>query len=277
VGEPADYSEFALSPDGGHVAALIGSFSSDRDIWVVERARGVSTRFTFDEALEGWPAWSPDGSQIAFTSNKAGNFAVYRKRADGVGEAELLSHPGKDVGPWDWSSDGRYLACAVNAGATRWDVYVLPLEGDRKMIPFATSEFSELAARFSPDGRWIAYSSNESGRIEIYVRPFPGPGGKWQISTQGGVHPYWRRDGKEIYFLTASGDMMAAEINAGAGIQSSTPRTLFRTSAPEPQTNGPCYAVSADGQRFLIRRTLAGGTVSPTTVALNWAAAFGSR
>jgi Tol biopolymer transport system component len=165
----------------------------------------------------------------------------------------------------------------MNAGATRWDIYVLPLEGDRKIIPFATSEFVEIAPRFSPDGRWIAYSSNESGRMEIYVRPFPGPGGKWQISTQGGVHPYWRRDGKEIFFLTVNGDMMASEVTAGAGIQSSTPRTLFRVPAPEAQANGPCFAVSADGQRFLIRETLAGGTVPPTTVVLNWAAAFGSR
>jgi Tol biopolymer transport system component len=277
VGAAADYYEFALSPNGEHVATLIGSFSSDRDLWVVERARGISTRFTFDDAIEGWPVWSPDGSQIAFTSNEPGGFAVYRKRADGVGDAERISPPGQDIGPWDWSSDGRYIVCAVNAGATRWDIAVLPLEGDRKPIPFAGSQFSEQAPRFSPDGRWIAYSSSESGRREIYVRPFPGPGGRWQISTQGGVHPYWRRDGKEIFFLTPTGDMMAADITAGAGIQSSTPKLLFRSTAPEPETNGPAYAVSADGQQFLIRKTLAGGTLSPTTVVVNWAAAFGSK
>lgn len=237
----------------------------------------MSTRFSFDEAIEGWPVWSPDGIHIAFTSNKTGDFAVYRKRADGVGEAELLSSLDLPAGPWDWSTDGRYIACVVNGGATRWDIYVLPLEGDRKMIPFATSQFAEMAPRFSPDGKWIAYSSGESGRREVYVRPFPGPGGKWQISTQGGVHPVWRRDGKEIFFLTPDGSMMAAEVTAGTGIQSGTPKLLFRTHAPESETNGPCYSVTADGQTFLIERPLAGGNVSPTTVVLNWAAGFGSK
>ncbi len=271
LGGVGDYSEFALSPDGQHVVTLLGSFGTDRDIWIVERARGVSTRFSFDDAQEGWPVWSPDGTQIAFTSNTARDFAVYRKRADGVGEAELISKLDLPCGPWDWSADGRLIACSVNGGATRWDVGILSLEGDRTITPFANTPFVELAPRFSPDGRWIAYSSNESGRREVYVRPFPGPGGKWQISTQGGVHPAWRRDGKEIFFLTPGGSMMAADITAGTGIQSGTPKLLFKTHAPESEANGACYSVSADGQTFLIERPLAGGTVSPTTVVLNWA------
>ncbi|MGH7680543.1 MAG: protein kinase domain-containing protein [Candidatus Eiseniibacteriota bacterium] len=277
LGAMGDYGELALSPDGGHVAVMIGSWSTLRDLWVVERARGISTRFTFDEALEGWPVWSPDGTRIAFSSNKSGDFAVYVKRADGVGDAEQVSPPGRPAGPWDWSRDGRYIACAVDGGVTRWDVDALPLEGDKKMIPVATSQFAELAPQFSPDGRWMAYSSGESGRREIYIRPFPGPGGKWQVSTQGGVHPKWRRDGKELYFLTPDGNMMAADITAGTGIQSGTPRVLFRTGAPEPEVNGPCYAVSADGQQFLIRKSISGVTVSPTTVVLNWAAGLGAK
>ena len=152
LGAVADYSEFAVSPDGQQVATLIGSFNTDRDIWLLERARGISTRFSFDDALEGWPVWSPDGTQIAFTSNKTGDFAVWRKRADGVGDAELILKMDRPAGPWDWSTDGRFITCSVNGGATRWDIGVLPLEGDRTMITFANSQFAELAPRFSPDG-----------------------------------------------------------------------------------------------------------------------------
>ncbi len=272
VGPLADYSEFSLSTDGARVATAIGSFSTDRDLWLVERARGISTRFTFEPAREGYPVWSPDGIWVAYTSDKGSTFRVYRKRADGVGDAELVAEMGQGIGPWDWSSDGKYLACMANNGRTRWDIVVVPMDGDRKPIPFAMTEFVEVAPRFSPDSKWIAYCSNESGRMEVYVRPFPGPGGKWQISTQGGVHPYWSRNGREIFFIQPDGAMMAADVlEAGTAIQSGTPIEMFRGDIPENMTNGPCYAASADGQRFLVRRAQAGRTVSPTTVVLNWA------
>jgi len=277
VGPSADYGDFALSPDGTRAVTAIGSWSGTRNLWLLDCIRGISTRFTFDATIQGWPVWSPDGSQIAFAAQKGGTFVVSKKRADGVGDPEEISQQAQGAGPWDWSSDGKYIACMVNGVTTAWDITVVPTEGDHTPIPFATSKAAELAPKFSPNGKWIAYCSSESGRPEIYVRPFPGPGGKWQISAEGGMFPTWRRDGKELFFLALDGTMMAVDITAGTAIQTGMPRALFRGDPPEPQINGPCYAVSADGQRFLIRKLLPGLTVPPTTVVLNWTAGYKAK
>ena len=152
------------------------------------------------------------------------------------------------------------------------------LEGDRSHHPVRETEFVELAPRFSPDGQWIAYSSNESGRREVYVRPFPGPGGKWQISTQGGVHPYWRRDGKEIFFLTARRRHDGRRHHRRDRNPERHPKVAVPDRrSPKREANGPCYSVSRTDRRFLVERPIAGGTVSPTTVVLNWAAGFGAK
>jgi len=151
---------------------------------------------------------------------------------------------------------------------------MVPAAGGGKPVPFLQSPFGELSPKFSPDGRWIAYSSNESGRREIFVRPFPGPGGKWQVSVQGGAQPMWRRDGKEIFFIAPDGMVMSVDVIAGNAFQVGTPRPLFRTLALASAIDGPAYSVTADGQRFLVRKQSSNASIPPTTVVLNWTAGF---
>ncbi len=277
VGAPADYGTLSLSRDGGRVATEIGSPAggSAPDIWILELSRDVSTRFTFDPAADVWPVWSPDGASLLFGSDRTTTFAVYQKPSSGATDEQLLFKTGTDAAPADWSADGRYIALMEMNAKTRWDIYVLPTFGDRKPIPFATTEFPEMEPRFSPDGRWISYSSNESGRREVYLQPFPGPGGKLQVSTHGGRDAQWRRDGRELYFIGADGKLMSVEVTPGAVVQLSTPKPLFDVPRPDDSLLGVFggnYAVAADGQRFLIRRQVQAPTLPATTVILNWTA-----
>jgi Tol biopolymer transport system component len=276
-GRPDEYLSVSLSQDGNRALAGIGPSIPQSDIWVLERTRDVATRLTFDPASDLWPVWSPDGAWVAFGSNRTGGFALYRKRSDGVGDDELLLKTTEDTGPWDWSSDGRYIAYASNGGATRWDLWVLPTFGDLKPISFLKTQFGELEPSFSPDGRWIAYTSGESGQREIYVRPFPGPGGKWQVSDKGGQEPTWRRDGKELLYLSPEGDLMSVSVTAGVALEAGAPQRLFRAVRPEPTPSGHSYALSADGQRILVRRPAESFTIPATTVVLHWDAAIQDR
>jgi eukaryotic-like serine/threonine-protein kinase len=271
-GPPAAYSAIALSPDGQKVAVQQGAGAQgSQDIWVLERTREVASRFTFDPALDVWPIWSPDGGRIVFASNRnASNFDLYMKPSSGVSEDSLYYSLNLDCGPSDWSRDGRYIAVETFGSATRWDLWVLPTFGDRKAFPFSQTQFSEWDGRFSPDGRWMMYSSGESGRREVYVRAFPGPGGKWQVSTQGGQDPEWRRDGKEILYLSPEGDMMSVDVNAGNDFEIGLPKKLFRASRPVDNPSGRAWDLTADGQRFLIRKSMQEATVAAITVMLNW-------
>jgi Tol biopolymer transport system component len=268
----ANYGTLALSPDGQRVAVTERSSAQGRaDIWVVERARGVSSRFTFDAATDDWPIWSPNGDRIAFTSNRdASNFDVYMKPSSGVADDSLYCHLNFDAGPSDWSRDGRYIALEVFGSGTRWDLWVLPTFGDRKPFPFSQTTFSEWDGRFSPDGRWMMYSSSESGRREVYVRAFPGPGGKWQVSTQGGHDAEWRRDGREILYLSPEADMMSVDVGAGADFQVGVPRKLFHAGRVEDNPSGRSWDLSADGQQFLLQKPIKAATVAGITVMLNW-------
>lgn len=169
LGAPAEYPGVTLSPDGTRAAAAIGDFTRS-DIWILDRARGVTTRLTFDPGGDIWPVWSPDGSRIAFGSNRDGRYALFERQSDGLGEDRLLLRCDLDCAPVDWSLDGRYIVYVTSGGSTRWDVWVLPTFGDRKPIHFLRSQFSEFEPKISPDSRWIAYSSNESGRREIHGR-----------------------------------------------------------------------------------------------------------
>ncbi len=276
VGTPGDYGTLSLSPDGSRIAADIGAAGGgSSNIWVLDPSRDVTTRFTFGTTLDIWPVWSPDGANLIFGSDRTGRFMAYERPSTGAAGEQLFLTMDRDAGPVDWSEDGRYVALVAFGGRTRADVWVMPTFGDRKPVPFLQSEFAEMEPHFSPDGRWIAYSSNESGRREVYLQPFPGPGGKLQVSTRGGRDPRWRRDGRELYFIAADGKLMSVDVAPGAVPQLSTPKPLFEAPRPDPTALGAfggSYAVSRDGQRFLLRRQVQAPTLPATTVILNWTA-----
>ncbi|HEV2202187.1 MAG TPA: protein kinase [Bryobacteraceae bacterium] len=271
------YSSLRLSPDGKRLA--IGRRPSlstaNADVWLLEFARNTWTRFTFDPMTDLAPAWAADGRQIAFNSNRSGSFQLYRKDSGGAGQDEQLTGDPGDKGLTDWSRDGRYLLFEEVGGKTSRDLWALPLEGERKSVPVVQTPFDDLAGRFSPDGKWVAYVSSESGRLEVYVQAFPGapsaPRGKWQVSSQGGVAPVWRGDGRELFFLSPDVKMMAAGIRpATTGVEMDTPRELFATAATR-FTNSP-YDVTADGQRFLVEEISGAPNAVPLTVVVHWQA-----
>ncbi len=270
VGEAASYSVSSLSPDGKKlVFSIFDPQSRNRDVWLHDLGRNVRTRFTFDKAVEESPIWSPDGSRIIYSSDRKGRLDIYQKAVSGVGGEELLFESAVDKYPYDWSLDGRYIIY-ITAGdpKTKLDLWVLPLFGDRKPIPFLQTEFEEDAAFFSPDGRWIAYQSNESGRNEIYVKPFPAPGERWQISTAGGTHPRWRRDGRELYYLSDDQKMMVAQVKiSGSTFEVGTVKPLFDLQSKG--VVGIYGYVTANGERFLIG-TAVGSSSVPLTLVLNW-------
>ena len=236
-------------------------------------ARGLRTRFTFDAADEQSSVWSPDGSRIVFNSRRKGHMDLYQKASSGAGAEEILLADDLEKSPMSWSSDGRFILYTVGGGSTGVDLWILPMSGDRKPFPFLQTPFNEVPAVFSPDGRWIAYASNESGRPEVYVAPFPGPGGKWQVSTAAGTNPRWRRDGKEILYA-AGQQLMAAAVNgAGSTFQVGAVQPLFAIQPGGPRS---FYDVSPDGQRFLANTSPDQRPVSvpPITVVVNWTAAL---
>jgi Tol biopolymer transport system component len=270
-GDPAAYADLELSPDGKRVSvSLPDQASRARDIWVYDVARSLKTRLTFDAADELAAIWSPDGSRLVFNSRRKGNLDLYQKASSGAGSEELLLEDSLNKTPLSWSPDGRFFMYASAGGPTANDLFVLPLSGDRKPITFLQTQFNEAGGQFSPDGRWVVYQSSETGRFEIYVAPFPGPGGKWQISTASGLYPRWRRDGTEIFYLALDNRLMAATVN-GRG-------TSFEVGAVKPLFVAPvagiryAYDVSADGQRFLVNSLTEQTAATPITVVVNWAA-----
>ncbi|MDA2927430.1 protein kinase [Acidobacteria bacterium AH-259-G07] len=250
-GERRRYFGPRFSPDGGRLALQIDS-ESNQDVWVYEIEREAMTRLTFDEAADGFPIWSPDGQQVAFSSDRdGGQLNLYRKPADGSREAERLSESKNNQVVTSWSPDGNFLAFNEESPETGWDIWVLPLEGDRKPELFLGTRFAEVYPEFSPDGRWIAYMSNESGRMEIYVRPFPGPGGKWQISTEGGRLPRWSPDGRELFYRNGNKMIAVAVRSEGESLRAGKPRQLFEGSFPSLYPY-PDYDITPDGKRFVM-------------------------
>ena len=270
VGEPIeDILRPALSPDEKQLAFPNRS-GVTWDIWVRDLAHGLATRFTFHPASEAWPVWSPNGSLIVFSSNREGPYDLFMKSASGASQEELLLKTGGMKAASSWSSDGRLLFYYELDPKTKSDMWVLPMEGARKPVLFLRTEFDELGGALSDDGKWIAYFSDESGRVEVYVQPYPATGARWQVSKDGGTRPRWRRDGKEIFWLTEGGTMLAADVTAGPVFQSGTPRRLFETRIQEVSER---YAVSADGKRFLIPLPVEADANRPITVIENWLAA----
>jgi len=276
-----------ISPDEKTVATA-RSGGTGVDIWLHELARGGDTRFTFHASTNTHPVWSPDGSRLVFESDRGGRSGLYWKDTNGAGQDELLVESPHPKYPTSWSSEGGFLLFAqTGAGHGLW---VLPLKGDaaggRKPVPFLQTEFFEKQGQFSPDGHWVAYASNESGRYEVYVRPFSGaaagapagPGGKWKVSLAGGDMPLWRRDGKELYYLSPERKLMAVAVKAAVAsgsrpvFEAGAPQPLFDVRVSESGTHPYQYAVSAGGQRFLVNTAGEATAESPLTVVVNWLA-----
>jgi serine/threonine-protein kinase len=256
-----------LSPDGRR--ASVGIAEQDSQLWLYDFTRGTLTRFTFEGNANLTAAWTPDGKRIVFNSSKEGPPNLFWQLTDGSGGLERLTTSEYPHIPVSWSPDGQLLAFMENNPTTGYDIWVLRL-GDRKAQPFLRTSFNETVPRFSPDGRWLAYVSDESGRYEIYVQPYPGPGGKWQISTEGGTEPTWNPNGRELFYR--SGDkMMAVDIATHPSFAAGKPRVLFEGRyEPSPATS-PNYDVSPDGQRFLMLKSAeAGEAPTQINVVLNW-------
>jgi Tol biopolymer transport system component len=283
AGIPASYNNPALSPDGLRVA-IEKSDGPTADIWIIDTARNTTSRFTFDPAFDGLPLWSPDGDGIVFSSTRETGIAnLYQKQSGGAGQEQLLLKTAYDKWATAWSSDGRYLIYQERNPKTEFDIWALPLYGDRKPTPLLATPFNEVQAQLSPDGRWLAYTSDESGISEVYVQPFPSSGGKWQISSGGGRQPRWRHDGRELFFITAGrGELMGTDIQVlpgsagGRRLNPGVPRKLFDGSARRPDAASPSfiagrndYDSTADGQRFLFRTV---PTRQAISVVLNWTA-----
>ena len=271
VGAPGSNNNVRLSPDGHRVAGdQTEPDGRRRNIWIHELTQGLATtRLTFDPSFDGDPIWSPDGKQILFFSSRRGGFRLYLKNADGSGSEEEVADLGT-VGQgnaWDWSRNGKYVL--VRKANELWSLSW----PERVAKPLLQATWTVQNAQFSPDGRWIAYASNETGSMEIYVSPFPSINGKWQVSNGGGQEPRWRQDGTELFYLSADGTMMAVAVTTGASFKAASPVALFQTHRPQPVSSQDdfSYDVSGDGQRFLIATKIDETNAVPLSILLNWA------
>jgi Tol biopolymer transport system component len=267
--EPANPS---LSPDGSRVA-FDRTLQGNTDIWLVDGER--LTRLTSDPAVDQFPIWSPRGDRIIFGTTRSGGQSLYQKRSRAEGSEEpLLEGPPPLKAPTDVSPDERFLLYFRVDPTTATDIWVLPLKGGEKPFPFLNTSFAEVWGQFSSDGRWVAYQSNESGQWEIYVRPFPGSGGQWLISTAGGVYPRWASDGKELCYIDPTGKLMAVTIGVkNDALEVGRPGALFQTHILGGGTNmvgrNQQYDVAPDG-RFLINVLNDEPLSSSLTMLLNW-------
>ncbi len=280
-GEAAPYADLALSPDERQIAISLGTEITDnRDIWVMDVARGIRTRQTHGVETDISPIWSPDGLRVVFEGRRSGNVSMRQKLVNATASDESLLEGTSSSGdvtqnllPSDWSADGRYIAYTRRARSRASDVWVLPLFGDRQPFPVIQTEFTETSGVFSPDVRWIAYTVADGEQTNVFVQPFPGAGDKYQVSKDGGSHPVWRADGKELFYLSPDGTLLAVTIESTRAFEAGVPRTLFRTSTDAPQFNsGRQYAVAKDGKRFLMISRAEESRVAPMTVIVNWPA-----
>ena len=232
VAPPGTYNNVALSPDETRVA--FDRPGPTNDVWLMDLQRRITSRFTFQPPNNNVPLWSPDGRTVAFASMRNGALDVYQRPSNASGPDEPLLKLGAApiVYPSDWSADGRFLAYYRTDPKTQLDLWILPLFGDRKPFPLLHTEFNESQGQFSPDGRWMAYVSDQSGSSQIYVQSFPELTGNWQISIDGGSRPRWRRDGKELFYVAPDGKLMAVTVKTGAIVEAEAPRALFETTLP---------------------------------------------
>jgi serine/threonine protein kinase len=277
IGTAGPVWEPAIAPDEKSIVFRRTSLASERaDLWLRDLARGAEQRFTTDASINLAPVWSPKGDRIAFSSNQEGMFNLYQKAATGAGEDEKLLAMGQNIFVSQWSRDGRFIVFLEQDPKTKFNIWVLPMDdAERKPVPFLRSQFNEVLGQLSPDSHWMAYTSDESGQREVYVKPFPGTGGQKRISIGGGEQPRWRGDGKELFFVGGDRKMMAVVVEATAGpkptLEVEAPRPLFESHLAEAIFSAAFeYDVTADGKRFLLN-TIAGGTSAPLlNVVLNW-------
>ncbi|MDQ2945456.1 MAG: winged helix-turn-helix domain-containing protein [Acidobacteriota bacterium] len=281
LGDPGFFGAVHLSPDGKSASvSMLDPATRNKDVWIYDVASGFRTKFTHTPAEERESAWSPDSRAIVFMSNPLGHFDLFAKRLGGGGGEELLLASDVDKYPSSFSPDGKFLLYWTQGDRNKQphvdhksgtDLWVLPLTGERKPFPFDRTTFNEDFGAFAPNGRWIAYGSDESERSEIYIAAFPGPGDRWRISSAGGIQPKWRRDGKELFYIATDKRLMAAEVNVEGDVpEVGASRALFGPLV----CGGSCYDVSADGQRFLVRTEPDRTTAGSLTLVQNWTAAL---
>jgi Tol biopolymer transport system component len=267
----------SLDPRERNVAVYGDDENTVEQLWSIDLARGTSTRLTASNGSNQAPVWSPDGQRIAFMSNRDGIYDLYAKNATGIGDEELLAKSPLGKWPTGWSMDGRFLVYQEQDPGTNWDIWVLPMVGDRKPIPFLKTGFNEANGKLSPvpDSQgylWMAYQSDEAGSYEVYLRPFlPGAAGgpagaAVRVSPAGGGRPYWRKDGKELFYFE-HGKLMAVDVKLGSPPEIGVPHKLF-----DGPPGASAFAVFGDGQRFLFIEPAGEQPTPRINVVLNWAA-----
>jgi eukaryotic-like serine/threonine-protein kinase len=283
VPEENNLSDPELSPDGRKVAVDCTVQGKDFivqgniDIYLIDAERGDPVRFIFDAGQDRYPIWSPDGNRILFGSNRKDKIVnIFQKSSSGAADDELLWESSASKWPTDLSPDSRFLLF-VEFPKTGASLQVLPLYGERKPTRVVDTAVVARNGKFSPDGRWITYESDESGRNEVYIQPFPGPGGKWQISTGGGAGLRWPHDSKEVFYIAPDGMLMAVQMDAtGTAPKKGSTVALFQTQRvgmvqnPSKQQ----YSVAPDGRRFLLNVTAGESGAAPITIVTNWTRAL---
>ncbi len=266
---PGRYLTPAISPDDQRMIVSRQSSPSEMDLWMVDISRAVATRFTFTSAPRTDRAvWSPDGKWVAFNSNRSGPQDIYRKLAGGAGDEEPLLVSAAPFKILDqWSPDGRYLLFEQPDAVTGWDVWLLPVEGERKPTPILKSRFNEGIGLISPDGHWLSYISDESGRSEVYVQSFPSPGSKYQVTTSGSLYSWWSKNGKEMLISGLDGTILSVDVQTGASFKAGAPRVLFK-----PRQDTLWMAPTSDLQRFIQVVPVGAAAPNSITVVVNWMA-----
>ncbi len=251
IGEAGVYRTLSVSPDGKRVAAERTVAGTTRNIWIFDVSTGAGTQITSDTAWDAFPTWAPDGSRIVFTSNRGGTFDLYQKSVSDKAPEELLYKSAEGKGPNSWSPDGKYLVYYSIGQPTHLRLLAATGAPDRTAVPIVDNQFSSITGKFSPDGRWILYSSNESGKTEVAVRSFDAAtgavGSPIFVTNDGGRYPLWRGDGKEIYYMNGDGMVIALEVAPGKAFGKGTPKPLFK--APSGVL---FWDMAPDGQRFLM-------------------------
>jgi Tol biopolymer transport system component len=281
LGPQGSHIDFRISPDGLRVADQRDTETGRADIYLLDLERGTSERITFQQTYYAAPVWTPNSSNLTFFSTREGRWSIWEKATNGMGVERQLLRSENDLVPNDWSADGRILLYTEITLETGWDLWFLTREGDPanepRLTPFISTPANENFARFSPDGKWVVYSSNQSGRYEIYVRPFPADDtrsvGKL-ISTHGGSEPRWPRGGEEIFYIDPNDMLMAVKVTTGETVEAGVPNALFLT---RPVGAVLRYDVTSDGERFLVATPTDDTVSAPVTVVLNWFAELDRR
>jgi Tol biopolymer transport system component len=274
----AEWGDPALSPDGTRIAMDRSNSGGPGDIWVYDTQRGTESRLTFDPKWDYEPVWSADGSRIYFASQRNGTGDLFWRDASGTGGANLLWKDDAAKDPVSVTRDGKYLIAYRTDEQSGLDLWAVPLTGDAKPFPVVQGAYGQARGVVSPDGRWIAYASNESGTRQVYVQPFPKGDGKWQISTQGGTEPQWSANGSELFYVALPNVITAVEVDTRDGFRPGIPRPLFAAPfAVGSDGYRNHYAVHGNGEKFLVIDATRHGMVSPTSIVVNWTAGLARR